>query len=144
MNEDINEIRVIGDHTYQIEKAKCDDAVQAFIRLFKVLGPALSDLLPALAAGKKVDLASLDVGAVSGGLRTLAMTLSYEDLSFVSDRILKNATVDGKPLTLGVRNEHFRGRAHEYMKLVWFAIEVNFTGFLGGLAGSFHVTKPAQ
>jgi len=144
MTEDINETKIIGDHTYQIEKAKCDDSVQAFIRLFKTVGPALSDLLPALATGKKVDLLSLDLGAVSGGLRTLAMTLAYEDLSYVADRLLKNASVDDKPLTLNVRNEHFRGKSHEYLQLVWFAIEVNYTGFLGGLVGSLQGKKTAR
>jgi hypothetical protein len=149
ISQDIHRVRTIADDTYQVTLATNDVAIPVLVRLFKTLGPVLSDLMPLFTTGKKVDLGGLDANVLADGIKTFVFNLSAQDIEFVADALLKDCVLiksDGTTptLTKATRNLHFQGRTLEFFKLLGFAIEVNFSSFLGGWVALSNVVKSAR
>jgi len=127
--------RVIGRYEYKVTQLGFKKGNATWVRLLKVLGPALGKLLETGA-----NLKSMNVAALSGPLAELAMTLTEEDLNYFCE-VFGEATVvevsaDKKPILVPkVQETHFAGQYGEMLKWLAFCVEVNYSDFMGAFAG---------
>lgn len=124
--------KVIGDHTYVCTPVNAEVAIAVGVRLFQAAGPSLADMLAGLdQKAKKKNLLDVDTKILANAIKTLAITLKQDDLTYVMDNVMgPHVTCDGKPLTKEFRQEFFRGKVHELLKVLAFVLGVNFSGFL--------------
>lgn len=115
-------------------------ARKLFLKLVKTLGPALGELTEGASEDR-----------LSAAIQALSENLSEVELDAIFDLVFNSQTVflvDGsrkQALKLDICELHFRGKFFDQLKVLAFAIEVNFSDFLdvfkspGGLAAA--VTK---
>lgn len=122
----------IGNHTYRITQLPVSKGRPLLVRLTRVLGPVVAELLR---DGEK--LSEAGAGAVAGAIRELATRLTDEDLSYVCDALAEHTEVsmgDGKWVRLsGVFELHFAGAYDEMLKWIGAGIEANYRSFFSGL-----------
>lgn len=122
--------RRIGDSTYYVTQFGTLKALEVWTRLFNLLGAGIAKLM---AAGddKERAMASL--------LQDLAGKISVDDLTYLVETFGEVTTVKTpktkgpRPLDQDFRETHFMGKLPELFKWLAFGIEVNYSGFLGGL-----------
>ena len=104
-------------------------------RLGPGLGPALGGLFPQLQQMKGVDLRKVDLAALLPALGALFDQLDPDEAEAVLKELLQTSLIDGKPL-LPVFDAELQGKMGTILKLLGFALEVNYGGFFGGLDGA--------
>lgn len=130
-----SEERTIGDNTYRVTQLVSKDARPTLIRLFKLLGPSIGQMVEDAMAGRSINP---DIG-VGVAISQLADRISEDDLERLIDTLVQNKTLarkteNGWPLLDKAGFDvHFTGRIGEMFKVLAFALEVNFQDFLGGL-----------
>ncbi len=122
----------IDGHTYEVTQYGSRTADKILFRLIKVLGPGVSQI-----GGDKSKEQSLVDGI--GGLLS---ALNPEDLEWLRDqmiactkviRITEKGSEAPTPLS-AMYDEHFKGRTSARMRLLVFALRVNFADFLDASA----------
>jgi hypothetical protein len=125
----------IGGHTFEVSQLPARKALKTLNRLGKVFGPAIAQALAAFGGnGGEVDLSRLDVGKLGGAIEALFGNLDDKDLDFFVDTFFESATIDGRPL-LKQLDVALQGKIDTLLKLLVFAVEVNYGNFTGALAG---------
>jgi len=102
--------------------------LRLFNRLGRVLAPAV-----ARAAASQTD-GEVQLEGLAGALDLLFAKLSDDELEGITRELLWNATVEGRPL-LQELDATLGGKVGTLLKLVGFAVEVNYGGFFAVLRG---------
>ncbi len=139
--------RTIGDTTYYVTQMPSSRARKLLVRLFKIIGPTIGALTEGSTAGK---ISEIKVKVICDVLASVAANMGDDDLEFFVREILtggfvKYATASGQPtMSLEVAEIHFVGKTHDLLRLIGFALEVNFGGFFGeaGLGGVLRRSTP--
>ncbi len=138
-----SEKRTIDDLDFEVSQLPVKDARAVLVRLTRVIGPALA----AFAKDGAKSLGDIDHMTVANALSTLASSMSEEDLEYLCEKFGKVSKVKVGELMLPVDKAGdavFSGRLTVMFKWIWFAIEVNYSDFLGGLrdmSGRLSVAK---
>lgn len=124
----VTQTRQIGARTYAVSQLPARRALEMFGRLGKALGPAAFE---AVARGGQVDPESDAmelVGALAPALGTVFARLPPGELSAIADELLEPATCDGVPVKPQL-DLLFQGQILELLKVLAFAVEVNYADF---------------
>jgi len=120
------------------------DGVVFLAKMGRLCGPALKELIEAVGTGDKggsKGLGDADIGKVGAALALLFEKLDESEIYAIRDKLLRNAQVIRKddrgdktivPL-LPIIDEELRGRTMTFIKLLGFALEVNYGNFTGAL-----------
>ncbi len=139
--------RTISGVTYQVTQLGWEQARSVFVRLTKMLGPALADGIESLdtaVSGKsgELSLEKVSVKSISALLSQLVEKLSEDDFKYLTDVFAESTAIvkaDGKvPQLKDEIFSHFAGDFARLLKWLVFCVEVNFFDFLseqGGIAG---------
>jgi len=122
----------IGKTTYRVRQLGASKGARLLTRLYKLLGPSLADLLRGVGAG----LGDMPVYMLADALKTLAERLPDGELETLIDDLAPTTEItrDGGAHWLQLKNEkelHFAGNYREMFMWLGFALEVNFSSFLG-------------
>ena len=131
--------KVIDGHTYSVTALPGRRGLEMSGVLLKLLGPPLFE---ALAAGFR----SLDDdhSKLVPAVMRLCMTLDPKQLPGICDELLYAGLEDKVPLGDGRVDVLFQGRTFALYQVLAFAIEVNFSDFLPGLAALMPAAKADQ
>ena len=128
------EEKIIGDTRYRVRVLPSSKARALLVRLLRVTGPAFSAMSDALKGAKGLD--DIDTGSIGHALSSLAANLNESDLEFVISNVMApqhlEYSSDGAAwpnMTVDVADIHFAGKTDELLKLLGFALEVNFGSF---------------
>ncbi|MBI5543609.1 MAG: hypothetical protein HY901_06960 [Deltaproteobacteria bacterium] len=122
------ETKVVGGHTYAVSQLPARRAGELFVKLGRLGGPSLLELI---SRGRDLDR---DVRALAPVVVLLFDRIPPGEFTAIADELLSTATRDGKPLADTV-DLVFQGQLFNMMQVLWFAIVVNFSDFRDGLAG---------
>jgi hypothetical protein len=121
----------IGDHEYLVRQLPAMKAQRLFVRLSKLVGPALAELT---SGGKE-------------GLKPAAMAiltqLNEADVEDITKQMIEMSEVDNKPMKLTF-DVHFRGKHADLWQWLLFALEVQFEDFFGVLRDLFESSVAEQ
>lgn len=120
--------RSIDGMTFGVTQLPAIRGLRLFNRLGRVLAPALARAAGSQAGGE------VDLGGLAGALDLLFSKLSDDELEGITRELLWNATVEGRPL-LQEMDATLGGKVGTLLKLVGFAVEVNYGGFFAALRG---------
>jgi hypothetical protein len=115
-------------------------------RLGKSISPSVSRMIGLARGGMEIDLSELDVVSLSQALSNFFETCSEKDLDYFIDQLLDAAIVNNQRL-LDVVNTVFQAKVLTLLKVLVFAVEVNYQDFFGGLRDQFakqQAKKPAS
>ena len=139
------EERVIGEFTYRVRQHGYREGRALLPIVLRCIGPTLGTLLEGLGSGGKSGglEANLDLSAA---LSEFSASLNEEDLAHITDKLAERSWIVGgrehrlahdtngdSPLS-SVQEEHWPSRYSDWLKWLAFALEVNFSSFLGGKA----------
>ena len=133
--------KTIGGAEYEIGMLKWGAANELFGRLVKSLGAALGKL----ATGNS--MVNVDIGPVIG---KLAQDLTSDDILDIRDiligeKAIKFKTGQGWPaMDKNMWEVHFAGKYFDSMKVIVFALKVNYGDFLDGVRTAFADHQEAQ
>lgn len=124
--------KTIGRYEYRVTQLGFKRGNATWIRLLKVLGPALGRLLE---GGR-----SLGSLAIADSLGSLAANLTEDDLNYFcevfGESTVVNVSADKQPILIPKLQEtHFAGQYGEMLKWLAFCVEVNYSDFLSAFAG---------
>jgi hypothetical protein len=127
-----SEKRTIDELEFEVSQLPVKDARAMLVRLTRVIGPALTEF----AKDGATSLGDIDHTTVAGAFGKLATTLTEEDLEYLCAKFGTVSKVRVGNLMLPVDKAGdtvFSGRLTTMFKWLWFAVEVNYSDFLGGL-----------
>jgi len=109
------------------------------IKLLRLLGPSLGELIGTVVDGKSdgkkaFDILSSDVDfeRIGSTIRNLMDVLDEDTFMNLVDKILDSTRVDGKEISdEETFNAIFTGSLELVYKILWFVLEVNFGSFFG-------------
>ncbi len=127
-----NNERTIDDIQFVVTQLPALKALHVFHRLGKVVSPSLAKASAALKPGGGIDRVNL--ADLSGALESFFQSCSTDDLDYFVKELLYATTADNVPLkdTLNVK---LQGKVFTLLKLLVFAVEVNYADFFGPLRG---------
>ncbi len=111
-------------------------------RLGKILGPAVAKL-----GGMAKGLGGLDVGALGDAAEALFSTLTPEEYESLTRELLETAQVTQEGKTAPLMRQYddvMAGRVMTGVKLLAFALEVNFGDFLPVILASANAARVPQ
>ena len=133
-----SETRTIGEHTYKVTQMPAGKARKLFLRLLKTIGPAFSSL----AASEAQEDEDGKLSSLGDAIVRLCADMSESDMDAIFEAVFNGgfvALVDDtreKPLTLQNCDLHFMGRLFDQLRVLAFALEVNYQDFLGALGAA--------
>jgi hypothetical protein len=136
-----SDTRTIGEHTYRVTQLTALKSRALFVRLVKLLGPAV---VTVIGSGVNVNRAQL-----GGLLSELFTRLSDDELAYFCNvlgactEVLGpgGAVVIDSPAMIDV---HFAGRLLDMFKWLRFALEVQFSDFLSAAKATLAAGSTAQ
>jgi hypothetical protein len=127
----------IDGFTYSVDQLPGRKSITFLARLGRIVGPSLGPLVKALKfEGKTVDLTKLELEPIGVAIGKLFVDLSETETDAIMRELLQGATyVDGDRIVnvWDTFDLHFKGRPAAGLKLVAFAMEVNYGNFFGAL-----------
>ncbi len=136
--------RAIDGRTYTVQQLPARIALKALNRLGKVFAPAVAAATAAFGGdATQAKLDTLQVDKLGGAIEALFAHLGDADLDFFIATFLETALVDGQPLRAQL-DVVFMGQIDGLLKLLAFAVEVNFGSFFAGLSGIAQRLAPAK
>lgn len=141
--------KTIGEYTYYIRPFPAFTAANMTGDLANVMAPILASIAPLVvkAVGSEdTKVLDTDVAEMAPSMQGAFSGLSGDKLERLSLKLLinhQNISVEGpdiekaKLLTKDLADEIFCGEVEDMFTLMWFVIEVNFSGFFKKLAARF-------
>ncbi len=134
--------RTIGEFTYRVRQHGYREGRALLPIVLRGIGPTLGTLLEGVTVrdGKPVLDANLDL---SRALSEFSASLSEEDLAHITDKLAERSWIldgakyeyacddSGNAHLPNVEEEHWPERYSDWIKWLMFALEVNFSSFLG-------------
>lgn len=135
---------VIDGHKWTVCPFPARRAIQLKVRLAKVAGPAIGELLPTLGAfgkdDKSPDSAQVDVEAalltLPKVINALAANLSEDMFVQTILDLMELSSRDDNVITEAYFDAEFAGNFGEMYKALGFILKVNYSDFLKGLGAS--------
>jgi hypothetical protein len=130
------ESREIDGLTFQVQQLPGRRGSRLSARLMRMLLPAAAE---AVGGGGKLPtgLADLDLSGLGKAAQTLFERLTVEEFESIREELMEGAMVtmeNGNTVALKpVFDDVMAGRAFTTLKLMQFALEVNFKDFFGGV-----------
>jgi hypothetical protein len=134
----------IGGITYQVTMLPGMTGLRFFAKLGRLLSPALGQLksLGELGDLEKLKLGEVQIGQLAPVFASLFERLTEEEMVSIANTLLESAQyIDtdkmGQKVILPLRsamNTHFQGKTFRLLKLIFFALKVNFADFSEALA----------
>lgn len=125
-----NQTAVIDGMTFGITQLTTMKSLRMLNRLGRALGPALAKL-GSVSAG---NVADMSVGPFGEAVAALCERLSDDELEAITRELLATATVNGA-LLMPQFDVTLQGRADTVIKLLKFALTVNYGSFFNALNG---------
>lgn len=135
------EERTIGGFTYRVRQHGYREGRALLPIVLRAVGPTLGTLLEGLGRDGKLGLdANLDL---SRALSEFSSSLSQDDLETIADKMAERSWIvdakqhqmacgeDGTAHLPTVDEDHWPSRYNDWLKWLAFALEVNFSSFLG-------------
>ncbi len=116
--------RKIGNHEYVVRQLPATKAQRLFVRLTKIVGPAIAEM-----AGGKAGL--------KGAALFIFGQLNEADVEDITKQMAAMSEVDNKPLDK-VFEVHFTGKHAELWQWLTFALEVQYQDFFDVLLNLFN------
>lgn len=138
------ETRNIDGWEYQVEPLGFKEGRRCLVRLIKLLGPTLANTLQNLEGGldleKIKDVGEVKVKVIGTIVQELTDGIDDETLDYFC-RVFGEVTLAsgekgqkaGIKLTAENQELHFKAAYDRFFKWLWFCLEVNYSGFTGGL-----------
>jgi hypothetical protein len=141
----VRQERLIDGSTFSVTQLPAMRGVKMLNRLFRVLGPPAARALGGVNVAELASrgLAGLDVGALAEAVPLLADRLTEAELEALVRELLETATIDGRPL-MPTFDLTMQGRVGTVLKLVGFALEVNYGSFFDVLGGAARAATTAS
>jgi hypothetical protein len=140
-----SETTTINGTEYEVTMLPYSLGRKLLVRLYKVLAPPLASVVaeaPNVNGDVELNLESLAtlIGlapALSAGANTLAEHLTEDDLEYVVSTLMQFTKIKNErgifvPLTKADAEFHYAGNYGEQFQWLWFALKVNYAGFLKG------------
>lgn len=121
----------IGSHSYLVRQLPATQAQRLFVRLSKLVGPALAEVTNGGAAGLK------------GAAMQLFSQLNEQDVEDITKQMAKMSEVDGRQLS-ACFDVHFTGLHSELWQWLMFALEVQFQDFFDVVIGALSAGQAGQ
>lgn len=135
----------IGGKTYRVTQLPAMRSLKLLNRLGRVLGPALGTL--AGAATSSSGLSGMDVGKLGEAAELLFDKLSEKELEDIVLQLTELVECSDGEKSFVLTKPHidtlFQGDVGGLLKLVAFALEVNYGSFLGELVGKLRPAPKA-
>lgn len=135
------EEKMIDGARFVVTKLPAMRGFRTLNRLMRALGPAL-----AAAAGAAGGLMEMNLGQLGSAVELLFEKLSDDEQEHLTRELLYAASANGKPLfgAEGCFDDEFAGKHDTLLKLIVFAIEVNYGSFTNALRRSIAGAPQAQ
>jgi len=146
-----HEEKQIGETTYRVTMLGAKAGRNLLVRLFKIAGPVLGELLEGLEGTKDpkkgaelgglgFSLGDLGMDAVARALEELASRISEQEFAYLCDTLADRTEVvlEGGERVLRlsqVFDLHFAGKYRELFGWLAFALTVNYRDFFGDSTG---------
>jgi hypothetical protein len=133
--------KTIDGLKFQLAELPVWDALPAFHRLLRLLGPAAAGVRAAVAAGSDDDAKKKAIAALIGTLPEMLVQAPPDEVVALSKLLLKECLVfhTTDPTKSGellpIIDNVLRGKLMTIFKLLTWSIEVNFSGFFSDLGG---------
>lgn len=127
--------RDIDGFKIQISPLPCTKALEVLHRLGQSLSPSVAAMLGLLQGGQQIDLASVDIAELGGALVAFFRGCSWPDLKYFIDNLLQPALCNDQPL-LRTMDITFQAKTMSLLKVLVFAIEVNYSDFFDVARGA--------
>jgi len=125
----------IGDIDYAVLQLNDTDASKLWMRLVRIFTPVMGAGLKALPdTGPELSIADLTTQAIGEALIAFSGNMTEEDYLYIYDTLSTDATFDNGngSVSLKLDKYHWAGRHTKKLQWIVFALEVNFSDFLGG------------
>jgi tail assembly chaperone len=127
-----SQTREIDGMTFEVSQLDVKVSRAVFVRLTKLLGPALGELGKAISAAGSTSILDLDHTAVLPAMAQLVACMSEEELEFLVQAFMKKSKFtppEGTGQLIPLVDIAFTGRLLTMFKWLAFAIEVNYADF---------------
>ena len=143
----LSKAQTIDGHVFEVWQLPAKRAVRLALRLAKMAGPVLMPLLQVAlgaqvkdgskpgAAGAVGALLGMDASTMTPAVESFFTRCSEQDLDFLQSEMLGSTTIDGAPLWPQY-DIAMQGQLLTIFKLLWFALQVQFSNFSLGQPGS--------
>jgi hypothetical protein len=142
-----SETKTIGSTEYEVTQLPSGRGRKLLLRLVRIVGPAVGELLKGGEAGTAT-LASVSAEGLSAAVGELAARLGEDDFEYAVKELASSTKVrvDGGGLVplASVLDLHFAGAYGEMLSWLAFALEVNFRSFFSGLGSLVAPTLGAK
>ena len=131
------QMKQIGGRHYRVTQLGAAKGTKLMVRLFKLLGPPVSQFLSGVAKdGKAVNIADIQMESVSEAVMELSQLITEDEMEHVISTLSRVTQVsdDGKQgwgSLDEIRELIWAGNYIEMFKWLAFALEVNYAGFFG-------------
>ena len=129
--------KVIDGIEFTIDQLPAMRALRLLNKLARLASPALGAIGAAFSQSKSV--ANMDLDALGRGASALLSSLSDDEMEAITRELLGSAIMrsGGKNVELlAVFDLEFRGKMGTVLKLLGFALEVNYGNFIEALKGA--------
>ena len=127
--------RTINGKRYDIVALAAEPGRRMLIKLFKLIGPTLSQALRGKSSLKELRIVDLSGDDLANMVMELSERVSEDDFNTIVETFLGSTQIDGKPV------EPYLAFAADYgslFKWLGFCVEHNYSSFLGDLG----ITNP--
>jgi len=126
----------IGAFHYKVKQLADPKGMSLLVRLTKVLTPVLGAGLKGIPESSDgISLGELTTGAIGDALIALADRIAEDDMEYIYSTLATEATFsqDGSAwFPIASDSSHWSGRYLQKFQWIVFALEVNYSDFLGG------------
>ena len=127
--------RTIDGNTFTVSMLLGRASLRMLHRLIRTVGPGLAKAAGGV-AGTSLKLGDLELSSLGDALCLLTDRCNEAEFMAITEELLGSATIDGQPLMGPQFDLLMRGRSLTVLKLLRFAIEVNYGDFSAAL-GAF-------
>lgn len=124
-------VKKIGDYEYQFFMLPAMDSVKLFLRIIKIVGPALmavegKEEKEESILDRKIDIKQL--------VEALQNSLHETEVEGIINILLSQTLCEGvgQLSSKAVVNEHFKGNIKHLFMVIWGALEAQYSDFLAG------------
>lgn len=133
------EKKQIGDFYYRVKQLPDPAGTRLFARLMRLFAPVLGAGLRGMPdTGEGFSISSLSTLAIGDALIMLSETISEDDFMYICETLETDCDFSSNPddnsAWIAMKNDktHWSGRYLQKMQWLIFALEVNYSDFLGG------------
>lgn len=129
--------KTIDGHKFTVTQLPAMRGLRMFRRLGSAVAPAIARAVESAKAGGDLELAS-----AASAVDLLFSKLTEDELEAITRELLSQSTMDDMALFPSQFDLKLSGRIETVLKLLAFAVEVNYRGFFDALRGVLTLRPP--